>query len=614
MPSTRLLSPVFLALSLGACATPSATRPTPPPSSESRAGESEDPRLLAFLDEAYEERLAMSPQGLTSQGSKRDYDKLDDYTEAREHQALALLESQLERMKREFDPSTLSTTSRLSYRLFEKQAERMRQGRRWSAHHFPVTNSSSPTSNLPVFLINMHRVGSVEDARAYVSRLREVPRVMREVSERMKAQAARGILPPAFVFKPVESDARKVISGAPFDAGADSALWADFQKKVGALDAPADVKTQLLGEAREALRGPFRSGYEALLATLTELAPRARGNDGAWSLPDGAAYYAEQLRVYTTTELTAEEIHAVGLSEVERIHREMEAIQKQVGDTGSLRDFFARVKKEARFHYPNTEEGRQQYLEDARRFIAQAMSAAPRLFLRLPRAALEVRAVEPWRQETAPVAFYNLPSPDGSRPGIYYVNLADMNQVLKPQIEGITYHEGAPGHHFQIAIAQELEGLPKFRRFGVHGAYVEGWGLYAEKLGHELGFYQDPSSNFGRLSLELWRAVRLVTDSGMHARRWSREQAIEYFQRNTLLSDRDIVKEVERYLVWPGQATSYKVGELRILALRQKAREALGAAFDVRDFHEVVLGQGALPLDLLEEQVDAYIAAKTPAR
>jgi len=237
------------------------------------------------------------------------------------------------------------------------------------------------------------------------------------------------------------------------------------------------------------------------------------------------------------------------------------------------------------------------------------MAAAPKLFHRLPKAALEVRAVEPWRESTAPVAFYNIPAPDGSRPGIYYVNLSDMRQVLKAQVEGISYHEGAPGHHFQIAFAQELEGLPKFRRFGGYTAYVEGWGLYAEQLGKELGFYQDPYSDFGRLSTELWRAVRLVVDTGLHAKRWTREQAIEYFRQNSMLSERDIVKEVERYIVWPGQATSYKIGQLEISRLRAEAEAALGDAFDVRDFHEVVLGNGALPLDVLREQVEAYIAS-----
>jgi uncharacterized protein (DUF885 family) len=288
----------------------------------------------------------------------------------------------------------------------------------------------------------------------------------------------------------------------------------------------------------------------------------------------------------------------------------MEVIKRQVGFTGTLQQFFAELKSNPRFEYPNTEAGRQQYLTDSRAYIAQVMAKAPQYFHRLPKAALEVRAVEKFREATSSVAFYNSPAPNGSRPGIYYVNLADMTQVLKPQTEGIAYHEGAPGHHFQIAFAQELGELPKFRRFGGYTAYSEGWGLYAEKLGKEMGFYQDPYADFGRLSLELWRAARLVTDTGIHAKRWSRERAMDYFKQNTLLSDLDVQKEVERYITNPGQATSYKIGQLRILELREMARRELGTRFDIRDFHAAVLEGGGVPLAVLEQRVNAYIAAK----
>jgi uncharacterized protein (DUF885 family) len=345
-----------------------------------------------------------------------------------------------------------------------------------------------------------------------------------------------------------------------------------------------------------------------MLATLDEIEPRASGNRGAWSLPDGAAFYAHRLQSSTTTSLGAEEIHRIGLQQVARIHNEMERIKARLGFTGTLQAFFAHINDSAEFKYPNTPEGREAYLADGRRFIAQVMEAAPRFFRRLPRAPLEVRAVEAFRQETAAVAFYNRPAPDGSRPGIFYVNLADMNQVLRPQVEAIAYHEGAPGHHFQIALAQELPGLPKFRRFGGYGAYAEGWGLYAEGLGKEMGFYREPISEFGMLSTQLWRAIRLVVDTGIHHHHWTREQAIDYFTANGLLSRRDATKEVERYFNNPGQATSYMIGSLRILALRDRARTALGDRFDIRDFHGVVLENGSLPLDVLEELVDAWIA------
>jgi uncharacterized protein (DUF885 family) len=416
------------------------------------------------------------------------------------------------------------------------------------------------------------------------------------------------------VLAPVRADAQRILTGAPFDNGDNSSLLADFTTKVNALSISTDAKTRLIRDGRQAMVGPFRRGYRTMLAALDRIEPRVTGNNGAWSMPRGAEYYAHQLRQSTTTELSADQIHQTGLSEVARIQAQMERIKERVGFRGTLQQFFQHIKTGAQFHFPNTEAGRQQYLSESRAYIAQVMAAAPRMFRRLPRAPLEVRAVEPFRQETAPVAFYNQPSADGSRPGIYYVNLADMNQVLRPQVEAIAYHEGAPGHHFQIALAQELEGVPKFRRFGGYGAYIEGWGLYSERLGQELGFYRDPYSEFGMLSLELWRAVRLVLDTGLHHKRWTREQAIEYFRNNSLLSERDIVKEVERYIGWPGQATSYKIGQLRILELRDRARLALGSRFDIRDFHAVVLENGALPLDVLEEQVDAYIAARGGVR
>lgn len=570
----------------------------------------QDARLLAFLDAAFDERIQSSPETLTEQGSKTGYDRLDDYTDAQAQRQQALVVAQVARMKAQFDYSKLSPAGQLNYRLFEYNAARSAENYRWRDYGFPMSTNGSPAGDFPVFLINQHRVDSVADAEAYIARLRDTERAMREIDAEARAQAEKGIVPPRFNFAPVRADAKRAMSGAPFGAGADSPLLADFRKKVEALDAPADAKARLIADASAALSGPFRRAVGEMLATLDAIEPKATGNSGAWSLPDGAEYYASRLRAQTTTDLSADRIHQIGLDEVARIHREMEAIKDQVGFKGTLQQFFQHIKTGRQFKYPNTDEGRRVYLADANAFIAQVMGEAPKWFSRLPKAPLEVRAVETWRQETASVAFYNRPSPDGSRPGIFYVNLADMNQVLKPQIEGIAYHEGAPGHHFQIALQQELEGVPKFRRFGGYGAYIEGWGLYAERLGREMGFYKDPYSLFGHLSLELWRAVRLVTDTGLHSKRWTREQAIRYFQDNSLLSERDIVKEVERYINNPGQATSYKIGQLKILELRERAKSALGERFDIRDFHAAVLENGPLPLDILEQQVEKYIAAK----
>ncbi|MFS0773137.1 DUF885 domain-containing protein [Sphingomonas sp. 1P08PE] len=598
-------------LLLGAVAPPVVAATAQAPAAAAPAGTAaEDARLLAFLDKAFDASLALSPESMTSLGLKTDNDRLDDYTDAADARSLALQERQLAEMRRSFSPDRLGPGGRISYRLFEAQVDTARRQAAFRDYSFPVSTNGSPAGNIPVFLINEHRVDSVADARAYIARLRDSQRVMAEVAARMRKQATLGIVPPKMVFAPARADAKKVLVGAPFDGGADSTLLADFKAKVGKLDAPAAQKATLVADTTAALKGPFRAGFDTLFAALDEIEPRAKGNDGAWSLPNGGAYYDARLAYYTTTDLTAGQIHDIGLARVKSIRAEMEAVKARMGFAGSLDDLFVALRTDPKFKYPNTAAGREQYLVDARAAIAQAMAAAPHYFHRLPKAALEVRAVEPWRQDTASVAFYNPPAPDGSRPGIFYVNLADMTQVQKPQVEGIAHHEGAPGHHFQIARAQELPNLPKFRRFGYYGAYTEGWGLYSERLAKEMGAYKDPYAEMGMLSLQMWRACRLVIDTGIHAKRWSRDQAVAFFTANAPLSQRDIGKEVDRYINNPGQATSYMIGQIRIAELRAKAEKALGARFDIRDFHEAVLAQGALPLDVLGEQVDAYIAAK----
>ena len=570
----------------------------------------QDEALLQFLDGAFDERLALSPESQTRLGLKTDYNKLDDYTEAAAVRTQAMAERQLTDMRARFQPEQLGESARVSYRLFEYEVERSRASARFRKLRFPVSTNGSPAGAIPVLLINNHKVDTVADAEAYIARLRDTDRVMREVAAKMREQAAAGIIPNKVNFAPARADALKVVTGAPFDSGADSTLMADFRKKVDALDVPAAVKAKLLADASAALTGPFRQGYRALIAAIDEIEPQSKGNFGAWNLPDGAAYYADRLKSSTTTSLTADQIHDLGLAQVAAIRQEMEAIKREVGFTGTLEQFFDHIRTDPQFKYPNTEAGREAYLADARAVIAAAMTAAPRYFRVLPKAALEVRAVEKWREATASTAFYNSPSADGSRPGIYYVNLVDMNQTQKVQVAGIAAHEGAPGHHFQIARQQELTGIPKFRKFGGYGAYMEGWGLYSERLANEMGVYKTPYDRFGMLSLQVWRAIRLVLDSGIHSKRWTREQAIAYFKANSSVSDTDIAREVDRYFNWPGQATSYMVGQLKIAELRARAERELGARFDIRDFHEAVLSEGALPLDILEEQVTRYISAK----
>ncbi|PCD03738.1 DUF885 domain-containing protein [Sphingomonas spermidinifaciens] len=602
--SFRLLLSAALALPLAAGA--SAQQAVPAAS----AAEAEDAKLNQFLDAAFDASIALSPEQTTSLGGKANYDRLDDYTGATAEKRLQMAEATLAEMKRRFDPAKLGAQGKLSYRLFEFQVANQRRQHQWRDYSFPVSTNGSPAGDIPVFLLNQHKVGSVTEAEAYIARIRETERVMREVVARMRAQAAKGIVPPQMVFAPARNDAKKILVGAPFTAGPDSTVMADFAKKVAALDAPPATKEKLLADARNALTGPFKTGYDTLFAALDEIEGKAKGNNGAWSLPNGDAYYAARLFNFTTTDLTADQIHQLGLRQVASIRAEMDAIRKQTGFKGDLKAFFAFIRDDPRFKYENSEAGKEAYLADARAVIAEVMGKAPQYFSVLPKAPLEVRAVEKWREATASTAFYNRPAPDGSRPGIYYVNLADMGQVQKVQNLGISVHEGAPGHHFQIARAQELTGLPKFRKLGGYSAYTEGWGLYTERLADEMGIYKDPYQRFGMLSLQMWRAIRLVVDTGMHSKRWTREQAQQYFRDNSSLSEIDLKREVDRYINNPGQATSYMVGQLKIAELRDRAKKALGPKFDIREFHEAVLANGMMPLAELEQVVDGYIAAK----
>ena len=606
-----MLKPAVSILALMAVlASPAAIAQSAPAPAPAAAAQSEDARLAAFFQETFLEGIRQTPEGLTQLGMKERYGELGDYTDAAAKAQMDLSEAQLARMKRDFDPAKLSAASRLSFMLFEDAVVRGRELYRFRYQQYAVTSTGTAISGIPVMLINSHRVDTVADAEAYISRLKAVDRVGGEVAADIDYRTAHGFVSPSFVFPRVIPDMRTQLTGAPFDAGADHPVWADFKAKVDKLDATPEVKARLLAEGKAALLGQYRSGVQKVLASVEAMGAKANSTDGVWRLPDGDAYYAATVKFFTTTDLTPDQIHTTGLSEVARIHAEMVVIKDKVGFTGTLQQFFAHVKADPALHYPNTPEGKAAYLADAKQIIADYMAVASTQFSTLPRGPVEVRAVEEWRQATAATAFYNPGTPDGSRPGIFYVNLNDMAQVQKVQLDAIACHEAAPGHHFQIARSQEQAELPMFRRFSFYGAYLEGWGLYAEKLCKEAGLYQDPYDDFGRLSLELWRAARLVVDTGIHAKHWSRDQALQYFRDNTLMSEIDIAREIDRYISGPGQATSYKIGQLRILALRDKARSALGPKFDLREFHEVILGNGALPLTVLEEQVDGWIARK----
>ncbi|WP_415909501.1 DUF885 domain-containing protein [Oleiharenicola sp. Vm1] len=572
----------------------------------------ESAKANAFFERVFDVAVDRSPMLQTRLGLKKDYDKWDDLSEQRALEDFVLNVQQLAELKRTIAFEALDDQTKVSYRLFVRQAEEAIEGWRWRYHSYPLNQMSGLHSEAPAFLINYHQVGNVADARAYVARLRGLAPLFDQLIENVQVRAAKGIRPPKFVFGLVLESCREVVSGEPFDAsGKPSALWEDAQAKIGALpDADAATKQQLLAEARAALVQSVQPAYAKLIALLEAQEKVATTDDGVWKLPEGDEYYAFCLRQSTTTKMTAEEIHQLGLREVARIHHEMEAIMRRVGFAGDLPAFFKHVKESDEFYYPTTPEGKAAYVKRAGQIIDQMRARLDEFFGVKPKAPLVVKVVEPFREKGSAGAFYEEPAPDGSRPGVYYVNTIDMRGVPIFEMETLAHHEAIPGHHMQIAIAQELQGIPRFRKFGGNTAYIEGWALYAEYFPKEFGFYQDPMMDFGRLYDELLRAVRLVVDTGLHAKHWTREQVMDYFRKNTPNPERDIFTETNRYIVWPGQATSYKVGMLKILELRERAKKELGPKFDLRAYHDLVLKDGALPMDLLEENVQAWIARR----
>ncbi len=573
---------------------------------------SEDQRINEFFEAVFEREVSLSPIRQSLLGRKTDQlGKWDDFSDKATAQRVDRTHADYERLKSDFDIEALSDDARLSYDLFALNAERAIRNFEFNRNHYVVDQFNGQLSGLITVLQNNHPIESMQDAEDYISRIAGLEKVLQEYTVQLQDRASYGVIAPAFSFPDVINDARSISSGAPIeDSRRDNAVYVNFRGKVTALDLGAETTDDLLMRAAVALKGPFKRGFATLIAEIERQQQLVNGNKGVWSLPNGAAFYRNRIYHHTTLGLSAEEIHDIGLQEVGRIHEEMREIKNSVGFDGTLREFFDFIREDPNNYYEDSDAGRKQFLTDARQQVSEIYGVVDDYFYTLPKAQLEVRRVEPWRENSTSIAFYNRPSEDGSRPGIYYANLADMTSVQKYVFTAITYHESVPGHHFQIALAQEIEGLPGFRKYGGYGAFTEGWALYAEQLAKEMGFYADPYHNFGRLQNELWRSVRLVLDTGIHGQRWTREEAIDYFRDNTPLSEGDIVTEVERFFVNPGQALGYKMGMIKILELRERAKGELGNAFDIREFHDAVMGAGSLPLQLLERQVEQYISSK----
>ncbi len=585
-------SPLLLASTVAAQTAPAA-----------RANSAE---LAAFFEQVDADGLAQSPQGKAYRGIRdADYGKWNDPSDAKAVADFERGQKALATMKARFDPAKLSAEDALSYRLFEYQAERAAKAHPFRRNDYVFDQMNGAQSQMPAFLINIHRVASKSDAEAYVARLQGIgPRLDGLIAE-SRTRADAGVMPPKWVYPFVIDDARNVMKGAPFDGGAPSTLLADLSKKVEALDIPAADKAALIAAGSDALLTSVKPAYQRLIAEMERQQAIAPAEDGVWRFKDGAAYYAQLLASYTTTDLTPDQVHQIGLDNVARIHGQMREIMKTVGFTGTLQEFFAFVRTDDRFYFKTRED----YLAAVDTKLKAMTAKLPGYFNTLPKAPLTVKAVEAFREKSAGKAFYQSPAPDGSRPGTYYVNLYNLKDMASTELEALAYHEGLPGHHLQRAVQTELGDLPPFRRFGGVTAYTEGWGLYSEELGKDMGFYEDPYSDFGRLGMELWRACRLVVDTGIHHKRWSREQAIGYLTENTPNPDGDISKAIERYVVYPGQANAYMIGKLKIMELRERAQKALGPKFQYGRFHDAILKSGPVPLTVLEEKIDGWIAS-----
>ncbi len=606
------------------------------PTAEDIAKNSAD--LVAYLDAEYEEEVQESPQEMTSQGRKDRYGELDDRSEAAMQKQLEWRRASVADMKEKFDAETLSEDARLSYEIWELELARAEKSAEFRRHRYIFGRNGAHTG-LVNFMINQHRVDEKSDMEAYISRVAAIGPTLDVLMERAKLAAADGIRMPGFAYDQTVSEVARVLTGAPFNmpadtvrhlqngppqAAADSALYADGKAKIAVLQTAgkitADEAVALTEQLRAAMVDKMKPAYERLSAWAAEDKANASPQPkGVGSLPNGEAYYNAMLNLMTTTDMTADEIHQLGLSEVARIHGEMEKVKEQAGFTGTLPEFFAFMRTDKQFYLPNNDAGAQEYIDRATKHIEEMKLALPQYFGRLPKADLIVKRVESYREEPGGAQHYQSGTPDGTRPGIYYAHLSDMNAMPTYMLEDIAYHEGLPGHHMQISIQQELEAetgpnkLPKFRTQYGYTAYSEGWGLYSEALSREMGFLKDPYSHYGQLSGEIWRAIRLVVDTGIHSKGWTEEQAVKYFTDNSSIAEGAIASEVRRYITTAGQATAYKIGMIRLQQMRDKARAELGDKFSYPAFHDQILGGGALPLPVLEKKIDRWIAAQKKA-
>ena len=570
----------------------------------------------AFLDRSVVKMAFDSPETLTSLGFLESVGitghnaELDDDSPEAMDKTFAQVRDLRETLL-SYPDADLDENQRISKDIALYLADFALVSEPYRYHNYPLNQLFGVQNGYPSFMQAQHQVHSVGDAENYLSRLQKVKLKFAQTLEGLKIREAKGIIPPKFVIERVLTEMNDFVA-TPIQ---DNILYSSFKTKLADTDISADEQARLLAAVEADIKGYVHPAYQLFIDYLTQLQAKAGTDDGYWALPNGNLAYEQLLKFFTTTNYTADEIHAKGLAEVDRIQNEIMTILAAEGYDVS-QGFSVAIEALAadpKFYYEDSDAGRAQILVDYQAILDEVNAGLGDAFRIRPEAGMEVVRIPEFKEKTAPGAYYQQPAIDGSRPGRFYANLYDIKATPKYGMRTLAYHEGIPGHHFQIAVAMELEGMPLIRKMAPFTAYIEGWALYSERLAWELGFQKDPFDNIGRLQAELFRAVRLVVDTGIHHSRWTREQAIDYMKKNTGMSDRDVTAEIERYIVMPGQATAYKVGMMKILELREKAKSALGDKFDLRDFHDVVLKNGAVPLDILETLVDRYIDDKNNA-
>ena len=573
--------------------------------------EKEVKKARQFFESVFQDMVLDSPEFQASLGYKSNYDKWDEITWQASRQRAYRAKDDLDYLKKYIDFDKLDENTKISYRLMEKRLQRTIDNDNFIFHNYLITHRGGKHSRIPSFLINYHRIDEEQDVKDYISRLRNVEPLMDDLILQLKLRQDVKKIAPAFVFPQAIKTSENIISGYPFEeTKKQNVIYEDFMKKLNALEMSDALKLRYQSEIEAVLVTIVNYSYRKLITFLEEQQKLADNNHGVWKYDDGAKYYQHTLDGYTTLGLTAEEIHEIGLSEVERIHGEIYEIMEKVNFDGTLKEFFDFMREDDQFYYPEGPKGRQMYLDQVQVVVDTLSNRIEELFYGLPSIPLQVKAVEAYREASAGIAFYQRGQADGSRPGTYYANLYRMRDMPIYKLENLAYHEAIPGHHMQISIQLEVEDMPSFRKYGGYSVYAEGWALYSETLPKEIGLYKDPYSDFGRLSGELWRACRLVVDTGVHHYKWTREKGIDYYMNNTANPEGDCIGMVERHIVWPGQAVSYKIGMIKVQELRAYAEQELGDKFSIQEFHDVVLKNGSVTMDILEDIVYSWVDSK----